>query len=116
MKDIEYHLKYVNVVLKIVLIVLLVYAIYTGWIFFSSVGKGKFDFDESIVPVCNSLADMNREYEFCCDKRDVFIDGDIVEMSCFDLDRGDLLEEIVDFDCSDFDCSEEDLPGLPIVD
>lgn len=68
-----------------------------------------------MVVVCNSLADMNREYDFCCDKRDVFIDGGIVEMSCLELNFGDLLEQIVDFDCSFVDCFEDDLSSLPIM-
>lgn len=33
MKDVGYYLRYVDIALGVILIILLVYAIYTGWIF-----------------------------------------------------------------------------------
>ncbi len=58
-----------------------------------------------VVSMCNSLADGENSYAYCCEKKKiVFVDGE-VDLTCFEFSQLEGFEDRVNsLDCSSFSC------------
>ena len=93
-----------------VLISLLVFWNYQTGIFSDFIRNimGKSNVD-SLVISCNSLVNQNAVYEYCCEKKQVKLTSEELELTCKELSEKDYGTRIEKLNCDNAGCGKENI-------
>lgn len=101
--DFQEFLTYFNYALKIIFVVLFLYCVYVGYVFFSAL-QHSYDSEEQVLARCNAYAVSEQFTQYCCVKQEVFVNGNAIDATCFSLYSARLIDGLSELSCAAASC------------